>query len=68
MGLLVPGKRQQNRKFDYQPRFYNPERERKIRERIRIERRVTSRRRSPAGFIYAAILLLIAVYLYTSLS
>ncbi|MEZ4701776.1 MAG: hypothetical protein R2834_15665 [Rhodothermales bacterium] len=68
MGLFVPSKRPQHRKFDYQPRFYNPEREQKIRERIRIQSHAASRRRSPIGLVYAIILFIFAVFLYTSLS
>lgn len=67
MGLFVPSKRPRHRRFDYQPRFYNPERDQKIRDRIRIQSRAR-RRRSPIGFIYAMILFIFALFLYNSLS
>ncbi len=65
MSLLRPRQRK-NRRFDYEPRFYNPERERKLKERIRIKSRAR-RRRSPAGIIYFVILLSFAVYVYSQL-
>jgi hypothetical protein len=68
MGLFVPSKRPGHRRFDYQPRFYNPERDQKIRDRIRIQSRSSTRRRSPMGLVYVVILLVIAIYIYNSLS
>lgn len=68
MGMFLPGKRTQHRRFDYQPRFYDPARDQKIRERIRIQRLATSRRRSPLGLVYALILLLFAIFIYNSLA
>ena len=67
MGIFVNTKRSSHRRFDYQPRFHNPEKEKKLRERIRIHSRA-SRRRSPIGLIYGLILLTFAVYLYQSLT
>ncbi len=67
MGLFVRTKNVKHRKFDYQPRFYDPEQEKKLAERIRIRSRAT-RRRSPVGLIYALVLLTFAVFLYHSLT
>jgi hypothetical protein len=67
MGLFLRTKRVKHRRFDYQPRFYNPEKEQKLRQRIRIRSRA-SRRRSPAGLIYALLLLMLAFYIYKSLA
>ncbi|MEM8487736.1 MAG: hypothetical protein AAF564_19445 [Bacteroidota bacterium] len=63
MGIIFNSKRAKHRKFDYQPRFHNPEKEKKLRERIRIQSRA-SRRRSPVGIIYALVLLTFAAFLY----
>ncbi len=67
MGIFVRTKSVKHRRFDYQPRFHNPEKEKKLRERIRIRSRA-SRRRSPVGLIYALVLLTFAIFLYTSLT
>ncbi len=67
MGIFVRTKRVKHRRFDYQPRFHNPEKEKKLRERIRIRSRA-SRRRSPVGLIYALVLLTFAIFLYASLT
>ena len=67
MGIFVRTKRVKHRRFDYQPRFHNPEKEKKLRERLRIRSRA-SRRRSPVGLIYALVLLTFAIFLYASLT
>ena len=66
MGLFTVSKRQKYKKFDYQPRYFNPEKDQKIRERIRIKTRAR-RRRSPAGLIYFLILLMLAIFIYRGL-
>lgn len=65
MGMFAQGRRRAPRRFDYEPRFYNPEKEEKLRTRMRVGRRV-SRRRSPAALIYFVILLAFVVYLINS--
>ena len=65
MGIFLNSKRSKHRRFDYQPRFHNPEKEQKLRDRIRIKSRA-SRRRSPLGLIYALVLLTFAIFLYQS--
>lgn len=65
MGLFTPGKRVQHRRFSYEPRFYDPQREERIKRRIQIQRR--ARRRSPAGLVYFALLLAVVLYFYLKL-
>ena len=66
MGLFIPKVRVKHKKFDYQPRFYDPEKEKKIKERMRIRSRAR-RRRSPMGIIYAFALLAVVYYVYQNL-
>ncbi len=73
MGIFFPGRRAP-RRFSYEPRYYNPEREERLRRRLRIERRALSKRRNalskrrnPLSLIYFLILLLIALYVYNAL-
>jgi hypothetical protein len=61
----MPGRRVSHRRFSYEPRFYNPEREEKLKRRIRIQSH--ARRRNPAGVIYFVLLLAMAVYIYLKL-
>ena len=67
MGLFTPTKRVKHRRFSYEPRFYDPEKEKKIKERLRIRSRAR-RRKTPYGLIYSIILLSLAVYIYMSLT
>ena len=67
MGLFTPTKRVKHRRFSYEPRFYDPEKEKKIKERLRIKSRAR-RRKTPYGLIYSIILLSLAVYIYMSLT
>ncbi len=66
MGIFVPGKRRQNKRFSYEPRYYDPRKEQSIRRRMRIRSRA-HKRRSPAGAVYFAILLILALYIYSQL-
>ncbi len=65
MSLFLPGRRVKHRRFTYEPRFYDPRRDEKLKQRIRIQSR--ARRRSPAGLIYFALLLAMAVFVYMKL-
>jgi hypothetical protein len=65
MGLFVPGRKVSPKRFDYEPRYYNPKKEENLRKRLRIQTRTRSNRRSPAGIIYFLLLLGMAVYIYT---
>jgi len=66
MGLFVSNKRARHKRFEYEPRFYDPKKEEKLKQRMRLGR-ITSKRRSGAGIIYFAILFAIAVYVYLNL-
>jgi hypothetical protein len=66
MGLFVPSNRTSHRRFAYRPRFYDPKKDDRIKKRIRIQGRAR-RRRSPIGIIYFLLLLMMAIYIYTSL-
>jgi len=66
MGLFIQSKRAGHRRFSYQPRFYNPEKEEKLKRRIRVQSKV-HRRKSPLGLIYFAMLLLMALLIYAKL-
>ncbi|BBM69161.1 hypothetical protein [Rhodothermus marinus] len=67
MGIFLPGRKVTPRRFSYEPRYYNPEREERLRRRLRIERRALSKRRNPFSLIYFIILLLMALYVYNAL-
>ena len=51
------------RRFQYEPRFYDPERDQKIKRRMHFKSK-TRRGKQPA-FVAVAILLLLAFYAYT---
>lgn len=71
MGLFTSSRRKKPRKFDYEPRFYNPEedeqkqRSERLKQRMRI--RSKTRRGKSTSLIYLAILLAFTVYLYVVL-
>lgn len=63
--MLTPRHRPKARKFNYEPRFYDPSEEERKKERVRFTSK-TRRGKQPA-FITVAVLLLIALYIYTQL-
>ncbi|MEM1270428.1 MAG: hypothetical protein AAF752_15435 [Bacteroidota bacterium] len=67
--MLLPKRKIRNRKFHYEPRFYDPKREEDLKNRMRIKRTSYSKRRSTrlTVFISMGILLLIAFYIYVNL-
>ncbi|MCH8121689.1 MAG: hypothetical protein IH853_01070 [Bacteroidetes bacterium] len=65
MGLFIQNKKA-NKRFSYEPRFYNPEKEERLKRRIRVKR-VTGRRRDPMGLIIFGILAGIVLYMYLNL-
>ena len=67
MGLFIPNRRAKPRRFDYEPRFYDPKKDQKLRDRMRIRARAHSRRRSPTSVIYIALLLCLALYIFLKL-
>ncbi len=66
MGIFLPGRRVRNKKFDYEPRYYNPKKDEKLKKRMRIQA-YNRRRRSPLGIIYFLLLFAMAIYVYHQL-
>ena len=66
MGIFIQNKRAAPRRFDYEPRFYNPEKDQKLKQRMRIKSRA-HRRRGPSGVVYFAMLLCLALYIYSKI-
>lgn len=66
MGLFGPHRGSRHRRYSYEPRYYNPEKEDRLKRRMRIESKAR-RRKSPVGLIYFAIMLALAAYVYTKL-
>lgn len=63
--MISAGRRVTHKKFSYEPRFYDPKKEEKLKQRMRIKSRV--RRRSPtASIISVLILLVLAAFVYFS--
>ncbi|HAY35714.1 MAG: hypothetical protein HOC28_02355 [Bacteroidetes Order II. Incertae sedis bacterium] len=67
MGILSSGRGIRPKRFDYEPRFYNPKKEEKIKQRMRVQRLSKAKRRSPAGIIYFLLLFAMATYVYVQL-
>ena len=65
MGLFIPGSKSTPRRFSYEPRFYNPEKDESIKRRMRVHGR--ARRRRSGGFVYLVALLVFALYIYNLL-
>lgn len=63
---IIGGRRRKPRKFDYEPRFYDPSKEEDLKRRMRTQRN-KSRRRSPASLLYMLGLLLFTLYIYSVL-
>jgi hypothetical protein len=63
MGLFLPNRNVRHKKFDYEPRYYDPKKDDKIRQRMRIQR-LTGKRRNTSGIIYFVILFAMALYVY----
>ena len=55
MGLLTPGRRVRPKRFDYEPRFYDPKKEEKLKKRMRVKRLSTAKRRSPGHDLFRAV-------------
>ncbi len=67
MGLFVPGgKRPTARRFDYEPRFYDPTRDETLRQRIRVARGAR-KRSSPTKALYIGALIALVLYLFNAL-
>lgn len=62
---IIGGSKRKPRKFDYEPRFYNSEKEDDIKRRLRVRRK--SQRRDPTTLLYLLGLLVFTLYIYMSL-
>jgi len=67
MSIFIGGARARNRRFSYDPRFYNPKRDEDLKRRMRIKSLSRRKRRNPAGIILFIILLAMALYIYNSI-
>ncbi len=63
--MLFPRIRHKPRRFEYDPRFYDPSHDDRIRQRIRFKSK--TRRGMQPAFITVAVLLLLALFIYTRL-
>lgn len=68
MGIFSTRRRSKPRRFDYEPRYYNPERDEGIKRRMRVKGRSRHKRRSKLDMLYLLILLLFAVFIYNQLA
>ncbi len=64
MGIIPASARAKHKKFSYEPRFYDPVKEQRLKQRMRIKSRV--RRRNPAAFFSILLLLALAGFVYMS--
>lgn len=65
MALFRPPKRK-NKKFGYEPRFYDPSKDEDLKRRMRV-RRKRNRRRNPMSLVYFLGLFLFAMFIYYQL-
>ncbi len=56
MGLFVPSKRPVPRRFDYEPRFYDPSQDESLRQRLRSARTVRKRSNPTRALLYGGAL------------
>lgn len=66
MGLFLPNKKARIKKFTYEPRYYNPEKEERLKRRMRFKGR-SRRRRSPVGILYFGMLFAMILWIYMKL-
>ena len=66
MGLFFHIRKVRPRRFDYEPRYYDPTRDDSLKRRMRIQSRAR-RRRSPIALLYLLALLVFALYIYRAL-
>jgi hypothetical protein len=65
MGIFSTGRRSGPRKFDYEPRHYDPEKDEKLKRRMRIRSR--TRRGNSPGLLYLGVMLILVVAIYYAL-
>ncbi|MEM1042309.1 MAG: hypothetical protein AAGI91_06720 [Bacteroidota bacterium] len=63
--MLSPRHRPKPRRFTYEPRFYDPSHDERLKQRLRFK--TNTRRGKQPAFIAVAVLLLLALYLYVKL-
>lgn len=63
--MLIPKRRPKARRFQYEPRFYDPGKDERMKRRLRFDSK-TRRGKQPA-FIIVGLLLVLALYIYTKL-
>jgi len=63
--MLLPKQRVRHRRFQYQPRYYDPTRDERLKRRIRIKSK--ARRGRTPGLLWFLILCLMALYVYFKL-
>lgn len=66
MGLFVSGSRPQPRRFDYEPRYYDPRRDESLRSKMRVARKV-HKRSSPTKALLFGAMVVIALFILNSL-
>jgi hypothetical protein len=61
-------KRPQHRKFEYQPRYYDSEKDptQKFKQRMEVERKSHQRKKRPVVFWAVLVILIVYIYLYLS--
>ena len=57
----------QNKRFSYEPRYYDPAPDENLRQRFRIKGKKLSRRQSPVRLLVILALLVLAVYIFLNL-
>jgi len=65
MGLFS-GKKARNRRFEYEPRFYDPSKDERLKQRMRIKSKVKSRGKNQ-GVLTLGILVVIVILIYLSI-
>ena len=65
VSVLIPRSRPRPRRFEYEPRFYDPSKDQRLKRRMHFKRK-TRRGKQPA-FVGVAVLLLVALGIYTHL-
>ena len=66
--MFVPRHKVRNRRFTYEPRYYDPTHDEGIKRRLRIKRRAKSKRRGRMSLFWILALLLMALYIYNSIN
>ena len=66
MGFFVSGSRPRPRRFDYEPRYYDPRRDESLRGKMRVARK-TQKRSSPTKALLYGAMVVIALFILNSL-